>query len=66
MEYHIEVDVIVTRTYVVEAGSAKHAMLKYRAGDAEIDPNVPELFESNWDEQPQTARIIVTVDGVKG
>jgi hypothetical protein len=58
MEYHIEVDVIVTRTYVVEALTARHAMLLYHSGGAEIDPNVSELFESNWDEQPQTAKIV--------
>jgi hypothetical protein len=62
MEYRIEVDVIVTRTYVVEADSAEKAMAKYKSGDAEIDLNVSEMFEGNWDEQEGTARVIMIVE----
>jgi len=56
MEYSIEVDVTVTRTYTVEGDSPGHAMTLYRSGDAEIADG--ELFEANWDEQEQTARVI--------
>ena len=63
MDYIIEVDVIVTRTYVVEANSPEEALALYRAGDAEIDLNVSELFEANWDEQEHTARVTGGIDG---
>ena len=56
MEYNIEVDVIVTRRYTVEADSPGHAMTLYRSGDAEMDDG--ELFEANWDEDERTARVI--------
>jgi hypothetical protein len=57
MEYIIQVDVLVTRSYVVEANCPGDAMAIYRAGDAEIDSDVSELFEGNWEEQEQTARV---------
>ena len=56
-EYTIQVDVIVTRTYVVMANSEDEALARYRDGDAEIDENVSELFGGNWDEQEDTARV---------
>ena len=36
MEYKIEVDVTVTRTYTAEADSPGHAMTLYRSGDAQL------------------------------
>ena len=56
MNYSIEVDVIVTRTYTAEADSPGEAMTLYRSGDAEIAEG--ELFEANWDEDERTARVI--------
>jgi hypothetical protein len=56
-EYTIQVDVIVTRTYVVVANSEDEALARYRDGDAEIDENVSELNSENWDEQEDTARV---------
>ena len=56
-EYTIQVDVIVTRTYVVMANSEDEALARYRDGDAEIDENVSELNSENWDEQEDTARV---------
>ena len=56
MNYSIKVDVIVTRTYTVEADSPGEAMTLYRSGDAEMDEG--ELFEANWDEDERTARVI--------
>ena len=58
MEYTIEVDVLVTRVYVVEANNPEDAMTKYHAGDADICDG--EMFEANWDEQPHTAHIVMT------
>jgi hypothetical protein len=58
VEYTIEVDVIVARCYTVKAGSPEEAMTKYHAGDAQLDEG--EMFEANWDEQPQTAKIVMT------
>ena len=58
MDYQIEVDVTVTRSYTVQADSPGHAMSLYRSGDAEMDDG--ELFEANWDEQPHTAHIVMT------
>ena len=56
-EYTIQVDVIVTRTYVVMANSEDEALARYRDGDAEIDENVSELNSENWYEQEDTARV---------
>ena len=56
MEYTIEVDVLVTRTYTVEADSPGDALAIYRDGDADICDG--DLFESNWDEQEHTARVL--------
>ena len=56
MEYTIEVDVLVTRTYVVEADCPGDALAIYRDGDAE--PEDGELFEGNWNEQEHTAKVI--------
>jgi hypothetical protein len=56
MEYKIEVDVIVTRSYTVQADSPGEAMTLYRSSDAELADG--EMFEANWDEQEQTARVI--------
>ena len=56
MEYKIEVDVIVTRTYTVEADSPGEAMTLYRSGDAQLAGG--ELDTSNWDEQERTARVL--------
>ena len=54
-EYVIEVDVIVTRKYLVDADSKEEAMTKYKAGQAEIDGLNDEM--ADWEEQPQTARV---------
>ena len=60
MDYQIEVDVIVTRTYTVEGDSPGHAMTLYRAGDAQLDEG--ELLEAYWEEQETTASVVsVTV-----
>ena len=56
MNYSIEVDVTVTRTYTVEADSPGEAMTLYRSGDAEMDDG--ELDTSNWDENERTARVL--------
>jgi hypothetical protein len=55
-EYRIEVDVIVTRIYVVNAKSPLEAMAAYRAGDAVIDDSRSEM--EDWEEQEDTARIV--------
>ena len=54
MEYTIEVDVLVCRTYTVEADCPGDALAIYRAGDAEMN----EDDTSNWDEQDRTARVV--------
>ena len=60
MDYQIEVDVTVTRTYTVEADSPGHAMTLYRAGDAQLAEG--ELLEAYWEEQETTASVVsVTV-----
>jgi len=56
--YTIEVDVVVTRTYRVEADGPNHALMLYHAGDAEIDQQRSEMFEANWDEREYTARVL--------
>ena len=56
MEYTIAVDVLVCRTYTVEADCPGDALVKYRAGDAEMDEG--EMFEANWDEQEHTAKVM--------
>ena len=55
-EYRIEVDVIVTRVYVVSAKTPLEAMTAYRAGNAEVDESRSEM--ENWEEQADTARIV--------
>ena len=60
-EYTIEVDVIVTRTYVVKANSQEDAMTKYRAGDADILDESSEM--SDWEEQEHTARVKENTNG---
>ena len=61
MEYKIEVDVTVTRTYTVEADSPGEAMTLYRSGDAEMDDG--ELDTSNWDEDERTAQVVTVTVG---
>ena len=58
MEYTIEVEVVVARCYTVEADSPEEAMTKYHAGDAQLGEG--ELDEANWDEWPDTARIVMS------
>ena len=57
MEYTIEVDVLVTRVYVVEANNPEDAMTKYHAGEGDILDESREM--SNWEEQDHTARVIM-------
>ena len=54
MEYSIEVDVLVSRTYRAEADCPGDALVIYRAGDAEME----EDDTSNSDERDRTARVI--------
>jgi hypothetical protein len=61
MNYSIEVDVTVTRTYTVEADSPGEAMTRYRSGDAEMDDG--ELDTSNWDEDERTAQVVTVTIG---
>jgi hypothetical protein len=63
-EYVIEVDVLVTRKYLVDADSKEAAMTKYKAGHAEI---VSELNDemADWEEQEQTARVSAVQDTVE-
>ena len=58
MEYTIEVDVLVTRVYVVEANNPEDAMTKYHAGEGDILDESREM--SDWEEQNHTARVIMT------
>ena len=62
-EYVIEVDVIVTRKYLVDADSKEEAMAKYKAGQAEIDGLNDEM--ADWEEQDDTAWVAVVQDTVE-
>ena len=54
-EYRIEVDVIVTRLYLVNAESPLEALNKYHAKQADRDESRSEM--ADWEEQENTARI---------
>ena len=62
-EYVIEVDVIVTRKYLVDADSKEDAMAKYKAGQAEIDALNDEM--ADWEEQEDTAWVSAVQDTVE-
>ena len=59
-EYLIEVNVTVKRRYLVDADNVDDALVKYKAGQAEIDGLNDEM--SDWEEDDETAWVTAVQD----
>ena len=59
-EYVIEVDVTVKRRYLVDADNVDDALVKYKAGQAEIDGLNDEM--ADWEEDNETAWVTAVQD----